>query len=694
MLEVAQIEKIQMLVRSKEGETVKQGLFLLSCLHIEEPIWDVFGICSSLDDVHNAVEVCFHKGFVYIWLLGKLHEFAPSWFVPMKELHLTTFPELESIPDEISLFSSLSELIIEKGKITEFPYAIQELESLESLVCSDLPLRTFPIQLCHESLGKSLKKLSFHTCSFQDIPDEIQKLSALERLDLSGMYIESFSSKIQNCVSLRAISMVFSNRSNSWFWRSNSQQVEIPTWIFNIPNLKELFLQNIRLKNEDELLSAYIEQARIVDEQISFPTKISGNYKEVLEKKMFKYLIHSTDTEIHQFFTKIDLSDFGLKELPKTLFYFSRVEEINLSKNKLSTLSPEFWSSFPKLKILDISHNMITSLPDGEFPSGLTELTLHHNRLRTLPACSAYVFGDSLNLSGNSLSSFPEEMPSLKHMKKIDISHNQFEILPHQLAICSALDKLHVGDNRLIEFPAYLADLPIRVFQSHRNLVKTLPDALHVLVPRPTFSRGKMEPTNGFSWPHTLKHEIYRIQMKKFLANATAEECKGIYKFDLSHLELECVPPVVYKISTLHNLNLSHNNITEISNEIGALSGLRVLNIRNNQISDLPSALGGLKELRELFAGDNQIQNFPTFLQDNPLLTHLNLADNQISKFPKEIWNFPKLSLCILRNNEIKEIPPPAHPFPEQWDNINLRGNPLEGYWNDIPQIRYDEVRL
>ena len=125
-----------------------------------------------------------------------------------------------------------------------------------------------------------------------------------------------------------------------------------------------MFFKNIKIKNEGSFLRAYIEQARVVDEKVSFPIAINGNYKEILEKKMFKYLIESEDTEIQQFFTRLDLSGFDLKELPNTLFSFSRVEEMDLSKNKLSTLSADFWRAFPKLKKLDVLETCLGVLGD------------------------------------------------------------------------------------------------------------------------------------------------------------------------------------------------------------------------------------------------------------------------------------------------------------------------------------------
>ena len=58
---------------------------------------------ESIDDVHQSLWSITTKIFLKIWILGKLHEYAPDWFVPIQKLEIEAIPYLEKIPQEITL---------------------------------------------------------------------------------------------------------------------------------------------------------------------------------------------------------------------------------------------------------------------------------------------------------------------------------------------------------------------------------------------------------------------------------------------------------------------------------------------------------------------------------------------------------------------------------------------------------------
>lgn len=56
----------------------------------------------------------------------------------------------------------------------------------------------------------------------------------------------------------------------------------------------------------------------------------------------------------------LDLSNFGISELPVDLTQLTMLEEINVSNNKLTNLKRI--ESLPNLRLVDASNNNITSL--------------------------------------------------------------------------------------------------------------------------------------------------------------------------------------------------------------------------------------------------------------------------------------------------------------------------------------------
>lgn len=92
-----------------------------------------------------------------------------------------------------------------------------------------------------------------------------------------------------------------------------------------------------------------------------------------------------------------------------------------------------------KLKVLDVSHNQLSQLPDGmSMLTSLQQLSLGHNQLRSLPASSgiwALTRMTALCLSHNQISKLPAGLAKLQHLVELDLSGN---FLPTQSEVPAA----------------------------------------------------------------------------------------------------------------------------------------------------------------------------------------------------------------------------------------------------------------
>lgn len=108
-------------------------------------------------------------------------------------------------------------------------------------------------------------------------------------------------------------------------------------------------------------------------------------------------------------------------------------ETILLYNNRIKAL-PRALNQFSNLKILDISNNRLTIFPDVLQNCALTSLIAKHN-----------------NLTNESL---PKSLFSSKSsLKEINLSGNQLNYFPEQLLELSSLRYLYLGGNNIINIP-------------------------------------------------------------------------------------------------------------------------------------------------------------------------------------------------------------------------------------------------
>lgn len=120
----------------------------------------------------------------------------------------------------------------------------------------------------------------------------------------------------------------------------------------------------------------------------------------------------------------------------------------------MATQLPESLRELTALKSLDVSHNVLTSLPAILLPT-LVRLRCTHNQLCTLPpslaACSQL---SHLELADNRLEQLPAELAQLQRLARLDASGNRLVSIDSALVgSAHSLTELDVSHNRLRRLP-------------------------------------------------------------------------------------------------------------------------------------------------------------------------------------------------------------------------------------------------
>ncbi|PKH69539.1 hypothetical protein CRG98_050094, partial [Punica granatum] len=341
------------------------------------------------------------------------------------------------------------------GEITDFLYGLSRCSNGSSLEMLDLGYNGFsgslPESIGHlsklrylqlpnnlfegpipESIGNmsSLEETNFGGNKMNQIPTGFGQLSALTAADLSNNLWEGFVSEAHfaNLSKLRDLNLYKDSPNISLAFNIS------PSWA---PSFKLHFI-NIRscnlgpdfpnwLKNQDELVTVVLNNARISDEIPNWFLELNLQLDEI--DVAYNQLRGSPPTSL--VFTSsanVDLSS-NLYEGPLPL-WSPNVTTVYLRDNQFSgPIPPDIGDKMPLLTDLDISQNSLT----GRIPlsignlSTLTTLVISNNYLTgEIPGFWSNIpFLYIVDMSNNSLSgTIPSSLGSLNSLKFFVLSNN------------------------------------------------------------------------------------------------------------------------------------------------------------------------------------------------------------------------------------------------------------------------------
>ncbi|NXK49967.1 MFHA1 protein, partial [Chauna torquata] len=320
----------------------------------------------------------------------------------------------------------------------------------------------------------------------------------------------------------------------------------------------------------------------------------------------------------------LNLSGRGLEELPEEVgAALSGLRVLSLRRNRLGRLPAAALRHLGRLAELDLSHNRLRGLGDGGVLAGLRglrKLSLSHNELGAegpgLPPCLAEL-GDleELDLSFNRLCHLPEGLGRLRHLRALDVDHNQLPSFPAPLLELAALEELDCSGNR------HLGALPEGIAALRHLKILWLSGTGLAALPEGLCQLGALE------------------------------------SLMLDGNQLRSLPAGFGGLQRLKMLNLSSNLLGEFPAAILALPGLEELYLSRNQLTVLPPHLCQLHQLRTLWLDNNRIRYLPDSIVLLHSLEELVLQGNQIAILPEGFGQLSRVTLWKIKDNPLIQPP-------------------------------------
>ncbi|KAH0782945.1 hypothetical protein KY290_002543 [Solanum tuberosum] len=544
------------------------------------------------------------------------------------------------------------------------------------------------------------------------IPEFIGNLSQITQLHLSDNYLEGeipdFFSNLQMLTSLSLENNNFTGRFPSSLvnltkfedlsLRNNSLSGTLPE--FEINSLKRLDLSRNQFSGPIPQSLRHLLNLTVV---FLGQNKLSGE----IGAEMFSSM---TNLSI------LDLSDSALrscrvKDFPDFIFNSKKLWILDLSENEIHGQFPKWFGGLSALKILNVSHNYLTSL--GHLPwEKMMILDLQSNSLGG-PLPSPICTSTSLyitNLSCNNLSAeipnclftsanlnildlgannfhgpIPNKFPKNSALEHINLSKNQLEgPIPSSLVNCTYLQVLDLENNKICDtFPTWLEtlqELEVLILKSNRFY-----GPIVAFKKNSPFPYMRIFDLSDNSFTGSLPTEVLKSfkTMMNMDAHKSGVEYYGEATFLAGSDRVEASYSGLYVqsiILVLKNQETKFNKILKMFTTID-LS-------RNKFEGEIPKFIGDLNSLLLLNLSHNNLTgHIPVETKNMTTLEALDLSFNHLTgKIPVELAILTFLAVLNLSHNHLVGPIPQSNQFntfsnDSYLGNSELCGFPLSNEW-------------
>ncbi len=488
-----------------------------------------------------------------------------------RSLHFILYPKA-NFSSDLTKFKNLEEFSCERCKALDLTALFNQL--------SQLP---------------KLKKLDISGGEFKTLPDNIGKLINLEELKLKDNNFVTLPDSFINLKKLKVLSLEHNaylyddsvyNRLKYLFVEdlnfSASGLLEVSEQLGVLHTLKRLDLSINDIKVLPQSFSQlselrYLRLDRNLHLDLVKIISVLSPLSGLAELDAQECNIDNLPLDIGKLtnLKRLDLKSDRLTSLPLTFGDLANLEYLDLGyaemgghMNKISDLGPSF-GHFKKLKYLNLSGNVLTSLPEGF--AGLTDL-------------------EYLNISLNKLSAFPMPVTSLTKLQQLDLSLNDIHAVPAQLGNLEALVELHIDGNFFNKPDKKIKALPEEICRLKNLQTLTLKDNIIEQLPDCFGSLSKLQ-----------KLDLRDNLLDTFPASFT--QLKNLKWLDLKANDFSELPTDFQKLTALKEVNLAMNGKMSYDVEKEKLKKMQQLefidlsynNITKAQITPLREALPNCK---------------------------------------------------------------------------------------------------
>ena len=382
--------------------------------------------------------------------------------------------------------------------------------------------------------------------------------------------------------------------------------------------------------------------------------------------------------EYTDFGYRLDLSDNRLATLSPTLeFCLCQLQELDLSNNRMTTVDPELIECSEQLKKLWMKRSFSPeAIVDMDFVKSLRSLELlsanwpdsaDFQMLATLSCLQDLGLSGLPSVDANQKRKklTKQEFHQLKGLGSLQLSHFEltqvkastidetFSELVYLRLVKNRIAKIHPGAFRGKKIrELYLSCNLLEEFGA--DLIDHLPEIEKLLLDHNLIGAISLNGVVSKLDELSLAHNPVRTIHPGSFANFTP-----LTRLDLQHCKLKSIDVATFGgLENLRQLQLDNNEIESILGMSSDLKRLRRLQLAGNKIKDLDlNHFRYLVELDHLYLANNLIERLDPPAGDDAVLAnlrHLSLQHNQLRSIPKlALTNLTELDLS---HNQLERL--------------------------------------
>lgn len=284
------------------------------------------------------------------------------------------------------------------------------------------------------------------------------------------------------------------------------------------------------------------------------------------------------------------------------------------------------------------------SLKDAlDNPKNVYILNLNHQKIKPEHTdLSPFVNLNHLILSYDSLYSLPSGLDKLSNLKILDISGNNFTLLPSQLLLIPNLEELYLNNVRHLNLEQTFSVIN-KITHLKRLHLDSIPN---LKLPKIIQENTSIEYISmRYDNLNTIPKQINSFKRLKEL-DLEGNSIAVINRYLLNNKELESLSlsispnfkfkksfSILSKESSLQKLEIANSSFETLPDDISLLDNITTLSLRNDHLKTFPYSVLKMKNLRNLDISGNDFTALPANFINLKKIETLNLTNENLLNF-------------------------------------------------------------